>query len=86
MEYMALKKPIVQYDLKEGRFSAQEASLYASNTCTKDFANKILWLLDHPQERLDRGEFGYNKIINELSWEYESRKLVEFYKKVLGVF
>ena len=30
MEYMALGKPIVQFDLKEGRFSAQEASLYAS--------------------------------------------------------
>src|SRR5690606_38072246 len=37
MEYMALKKPIVQYDLKEGRFSAQAASLYAVNTSTSDF-------------------------------------------------
>ena len=29
MEYMALGKPIVQYDLTEGRVSAQDASLYA---------------------------------------------------------
>src|SRR6266481_2216918 len=29
MEYMALGKPIVQFDLKEGQFSAQDASLYA---------------------------------------------------------
>src|SRR5262249_46533951 len=29
MEYMALGKPIVQFDVKEGRFSAQEASVYA---------------------------------------------------------
>src|SRR5690606_17980265 len=29
MEYMALGKPIVQFDLTEGRRSAQEASLYA---------------------------------------------------------
>ncbi len=29
MEYMALGKPIVQFDLREGRFSAQEASLYS---------------------------------------------------------
>jgi glycosyltransferase involved in cell wall biosynthesis len=85
MEYMALKKPIVQFDLKEGRFSAQDASLYATNTCTKDFADKILWLLDHPKERMVRGEFGYNKIINELSWNFESLKLVNFYKKVMGV-
>src|SRR5260370_3864011 len=29
MEYMALAKPIVQFDLTEGRVSAQDASLYA---------------------------------------------------------
>ncbi|MEZ7991546.1 MAG: glycosyltransferase family 4 protein, partial [Halioglobus sp.] len=36
MEYMALAKPIVQFDLSEGRFSAQEASLYARRNDTKD--------------------------------------------------
>jgi glycosyltransferase involved in cell wall biosynthesis len=82
MEYMALKKPIVQYDLKEGRFSAEHASLYASNTSTTDFADKIIWLLDHPEDRIKRGEYGYHKVINELSWDYESRKLVSFFSKV----
>jgi glycosyltransferase involved in cell wall biosynthesis len=82
MEYMALKKPIVQYDLKEGRFSAEHASLYACNTSTEDFADKIIWLLDHPEDRIRRGEYGYHKIVNELSWEYESRKLVDFFNKV----
>lgn len=81
MEYMALKKPIVQYDLKEGRFSAGEASLYATDTT--DFALKITWLLDHPEERTRRGEYGYYKVINELSWEYESKKLVSFYDRIL---
>jgi glycosyltransferase involved in cell wall biosynthesis len=83
MEYMALKKAIVQYDLKEGRVSAQGASLYANNTDTADFAEKITWLLDHEAARKDMGEFGYQRIINELSWNYEKVKLTEFYKKVL---
>ena len=82
MEYMALKKPIVQYDLKEGRFSAEYASLYACNTNTTDFADKIIWLLDHPEDRTRRGEYGYYKIVNELSWDYESRKLVDLFNKV----
>lgn len=82
MEYMALKKPIVQYDLKEGRFSAEYASLYACNTNTADFADKIIWLLDHPEDRTRRGEYGYYKIVNELSWDYESRKLVALFSKV----
>lgn len=85
MEYMALKKPIVQYDLKEGKFSAQKASLYADNTNTTDFAEKIMWLLDNPDVRKEMGDFGYNRVINELSWEYESVKLIDFYKKVLKI-
>lgn len=85
MEYMALKKPIVQYDLKEGRFSAQKASLYAENTSTIDFAEKMLWLLDNEADRLAMGEYGYRRVVNELSWEYESTKLISFYKKVLRI-
>jgi glycosyltransferase involved in cell wall biosynthesis len=82
MEYMALKKPIVQFDLKEGRLSAQEASLYANNTSTDDFASKIIWLLDNPEERKRMGDFGYNRVVNELSWNHESEKLINFYKNV----
>jgi len=84
MEYMALKKPIVQYDLKEGRFSAQEASLYALNTSTIDFAEKMMWLLDNEEERERMGNYGYNRIITELSWEYEKVKLTDFYTRVFN--
>src|SRR5207248_480996 len=38
MEYMALGKPIVQFDLTEGRFSAQSASLYARRNDAVDLA------------------------------------------------
>ena len=82
MEYMALKKAIVQFSLKEGKLSAQEASLYAKNTETEDFAKKIMWLLDNPGERIKMGEFGYHRIINKLSWEHESKKLLTLYQKV----
>lgn len=85
MEYMALKKPIVQYTLKEGQYSAQKASLYAKNTEPADFADKIMYLIDNPDVRTEMGEFGYSRVINELSWEYESEKLVNFYKNVLGL-
>ncbi len=83
MEYMALGKPIVQFDLKEGRFSAQEASLYADNANqVPDFAAKILWLLDHPDERKKMGEFGRNRIEKELAWEYSVKNLLAAYERV----
>lgn len=85
MEYMALKKPIVQFDLKEGKASAQKASLYAKNNDTQDFAEKIMWLLDHEQESGEMAEYGYNRVLNKLSWEHESIKLSEFYARVLNV-
>lgn len=85
MEYMALKKPIVQFDLKEGRYSAQDASLYAKCTNTKDFAEKIIHLLDNPDLRTRMSDFGYNRVIQELSWDHESKKLISIYKRILGV-
>lgn len=80
MEYMALKKPIIQFDLKEGRFSAKEASLYANDI--SDFASKIEILLDDEELRIKMGNYGYDRVIRELSWDHESEKLVEFYERV----
>jgi glycosyltransferase involved in cell wall biosynthesis len=85
MEYMALGKPIVQFDSKEGRFSAQEASLY-SNTGSQvnDFANKILWLLDRPEERKKMGEFGRRRVEKELAWKYSAPHLLAAYERAFN--
>ncbi|MFT4682120.1 MAG: glycosyltransferase involved in cell wall biosynthesis [Flavobacteriales bacterium] len=82
MEYMAVGKPVVQYDLKEGRFSAEEASLYAKNDSLEDFADKIELLLDNPEKRKQMGDFGRNRVVNELSWDFERKKLVDFYNQM----
>jgi glycosyltransferase involved in cell wall biosynthesis len=81
MEYMALGKPIVQFDLKEGKISAQDASLYSSNeNQVSDFADNILWLLDHPDERQRMGKFGRRRVETELAWEYSIEKLLAAYE------
>src|SRR6266436_3134829 len=85
MEYMALGKPIVQFDLKEGRFSAGEASLYADNkNQIPDFAAKILWLLDHPEERQQMGAFGYSRVQKELAWEFSVKNLLAAYARAFS--
>ena len=84
MEYMALGKPIVQFDSKEGRFSAQEASLYAGkDDGVADFAAKVLWLLDKPEERKKMGEFGRKRIEEQLAWQYSVPHLLAAYQKAL---
>lgn len=85
MEYMALGKPIVQFDLREGRISAQEASLYGdTENQVPDFAGKILWLLDHPEERQRMGEFGRRRVETELAWDYSVGHLMAAYERVFS--
>ena len=85
MEYMALEKPIVQFDLKEGRFTAQDASLYADkNNQVPDFADKILWLLANPEERARMGRSGRKRIDEELAWEYQAVNLLAAYQRTFG--
>jgi glycosyltransferase involved in cell wall biosynthesis len=82
MEYMALGKPIVQFDLTEGRFSAGEASLYAARNDSTDMARKVLELLDDPERRRSMGEFGRHRVENVLEWRYEAPKLLQAYDRL----
>ncbi|HEX6321384.1 MAG TPA: glycosyltransferase family 4 protein [Burkholderiales bacterium] len=85
MEYMALGKPIVQFDLAEGRFSAREASLYARRNDAFDLAEKILQLLDNPAQRRAMGEFGRRRVQDALEWRHEAPKLLAAYASLWGL-
>ncbi len=80
LEYMALGKPIVQFDLTEGRFSAGEASLYAKPNDSVDLAKKIVSLLDDEEKRKKMSAFGRKRVVEELSWEHTSKALLEGYR------
>jgi len=85
MEYMALGKPIVQFDLREGRYSAGEAALYSDNhDLVTAFANKILWLLEHPDEGRRMGEFGRKRVEGQLAWEYSVGNLLAAYDRAFS--
>jgi len=84
MEYMALGKPIVQFDLTEGRFSAQDASLYARKNDYIDFADKIIELIEDKELRTAMGRLGRQRVTNELEWRYEAPKLLAAYECLFG--
>ena len=79
MEYMALGKPVVQFDLAEARYSAQAASLYAERNDPLDLGAKIVELLDDPERRKAMGEFGRRRVMEELEWRHEAPKLLAAY-------
>jgi glycosyltransferase involved in cell wall biosynthesis len=80
LEYMALGKPIVQFDVTEGRYSAQASSLYARPNDSLDLAHKLVGLLDNAAMRETMGKLGRKRVVESLSWEIESKKLVEAYE------
>jgi len=80
MEYMALGKPIVQFDLTEGRYSAQGASLYARRNDSQDLAAKLVELLDDPHRRRAMGALGRRRVLEELEWRHEVPKLLAAYE------
>jgi glycosyltransferase involved in cell wall biosynthesis len=85
LEYMALGRPIVQFEGTEGRFSAQDASLYSDGADhATDFAEKILWLLDHPEQRERMGQLGRTRIEKELAWEYSVQNLLAAYERAFS--
>ena len=85
MEYMALGKPIVQFDLKEGRYSARDAALYVEHDSVEDFAGKIRWLIDHPEERKKMGEFGRKRVEEKLAWKYSVPNFLTAYDRAFEI-
>jgi len=84
MEYMALGKPLVQFDLTEGRVSAGEASLYARANDVADLAEKMVTLLGDEQQRLHMSSVGRERIEKVLSWQYEVPRLLGAYEHLLA--
>jgi glycosyltransferase involved in cell wall biosynthesis len=84
MEYMAFRKPIVAFDLKENRFSAQEAAVYALPNDVYEMAALIAALLDNECKREEMGEFGLERVQKYLSWEHSTPHLLAAYSHVLN--
>jgi glycosyltransferase involved in cell wall biosynthesis len=83
MEYMALKKPVVAFDLKETRVSGGDAALYATPNRVEDLADQILTLADDPSLREELGEKGRNRVEDVLQWKHSEKTLLEAYSAAL---
>jgi len=84
LEYMAMSRPIVSFDLHETRVSAGEAALYATPNNEDEFAQLIDRLLDDPDERARRGEVGRRRVETDLSWEHSRKALLDGYAHALA--
>lgn len=84
IEYMALGKPIVSFNLKESMISAREAAVYAEANNTADFANQVLKLLADPEKRDVMGKIGRERFETILAWEYQEKSLLDLYQNLFS--
>ncbi|MCB0187249.1 MAG: glycosyltransferase family 4 protein, partial [Caldilineaceae bacterium] len=79
MEYMAMGKPIVAFDLPEHHITAADAALYAQPNDVRDFARQIAALIDDSDRRRHMGGIGQQRIAQQFAWPYQAQQLLRAY-------
>jgi glycosyltransferase involved in cell wall biosynthesis len=82
LEYMAMARPVVAFDLRETRVSAADAALYAIPNDSLSFAVCIERLLDDPGLRDKLGARGRQRIENGMGWDQTKASLLQAYSRV----
>ncbi|MGH7725991.1 MAG: glycosyltransferase family 4 protein [Candidatus Eiseniibacteriota bacterium] len=84
LEYMAVGRPIVAFDLRETRYSAGDGALYAVPNEVTDLATKIGALLEDPARRAAMGAYNRERFQKGFAWDYSELELVKAYDHVRG--
>lgn len=82
-EYMAIGKPIVAFDYPEIRKVVRDCGLYAKPIDTKDFAKKILHLIENHDLRRKLGEKARKMAVREYDWRSRAREYLQVCNTVL---
>lgn len=84
LEYMVFGKPVVSFDLKETRFTAEEAAVYVKPNDELEYARAVAELMDDPERRKKMGTYGQKRMREQLSWEHVSKNLITGYDWLFG--
>ena len=82
--YMFAKKPILATNCNyiQNIVDNTNSGLIYENNSTKDFIQKITFMLKNPS-RWDRwGENGFNAVVNDYNWDKTSKTLIELYQNI----
>jgi len=82
VEYMAMGKPAVAFDLTEAQETARGAALYVAwerDGGAREFGDGILELLSSPLRRASMGRIGRQRFHEVLAWEHQQANLLDAY-------
>ena len=84
VEYMAMGRPLVSFELHEARVTAEDAALYAPANDERRFAELIAELIDDPERRERMGAIGRRRVQDALSWDVSRGNLLAAYEDLLS--
>jgi glycosyltransferase involved in cell wall biosynthesis len=89
MEYMSFELPVVAFDLRETRVSAEGAAVYVTPTGNaeqdvRDYAKAIVDLLDDEEGRASMGKAGRARVEHDLAWSHQEQAYLAVYARVRG--
>jgi glycosyltransferase involved in cell wall biosynthesis len=71
MEYMSFAMPVVAFDLRETKVSAQDAARYVEPGDVEAYARAVVELVDDPEARARMGRRGRERVEQQLAWEHQ---------------
>lgn len=83
MEYMASRTPVVAFDLKETRYSADGGAILVEPGDIPAFANAIQKLLHDKELRTQMGNRGFQRVQEELNWQKSIDNLSTAYQALV---
>lgn len=83
-EYMAMGLPVILTDIQ---YNVAFVEKYKCGICvdptnTKEYADKIIWLFEHPEEAKRMGENGRRAVKEEFNWDTQAVKLLKLYEEL----
>jgi glycosyltransferase involved in cell wall biosynthesis len=82
-EYMACSIPVIMSNFAFWQKIFKNNAIFVDPNNSKEISYAINELLENPKRREKLGKNGKELIKNELSWEKEEIKLLEFYKNII---
>jgi glycosyltransferase involved in cell wall biosynthesis len=89
MEYMSFGLPVVAFDLRETRVSAEDGAVYVTPTGSTEqdvrgYAKAIADLLDDEACRASMGKLGRARVEHDLAWSHQEQAYLGVYERMSG--
>lgn len=83
-EYMACEIPMIMSDFPYWKNTFKGCAEFVNPKSIEDISKAITRLIENPEKAKEYAKCSREKVLNDFSWESESKKLVDLYQKLVS--